>query len=358
MHYRTFDLWRFVAAMLIMVYHYLYFAPIELWNVLGPIVRRPQALLDLFFMISGFLVMTRYGRGMESAADFAGFLRRRLATLYPLHLLTLAFFVPIALAGAAGLMTLNNPARWDLSLLPLHLTLTHAWGLRDELAFNFPSWSLSAELLCYLLFPAILLLHRRLGPRGLLVALLAWVVAVELLWASGRLGEEHWSRANNFGAYRALIGFLAGCLVALAVEARRVAVTRLWPGQAVLLLAVALMLVEAPPLLPIATLALALFLAAAAETARPCATLFLAAWSPLLRTSFGIYLWHMVFAAIFYQLLWNKLFAGAGSTAFLAYTLLPVTFTMAAAFLSRPFERWAYALLTGGERARQGVAAA
>ena len=80
------------------------------------------------------------------------FLWRRIARIYPLHLATLAFYVVIALALHSGLARTDNPARYPLSDLPAQLLLLHAVD-GERLTFNFPSWSLSAEMFCYLLFP-------------------------------------------------------------------------------------------------------------------------------------------------------------------------------------------------------------
>ena len=59
MHFRVFDCWRLTAAMLIMAYHFLFFAPYGVET--GPrILHRLLPLLDMFFMISGFLIASRY----------------------------------------------------------------------------------------------------------------------------------------------------------------------------------------------------------------------------------------------------------------------------------------------------------
>ncbi|MFX5130575.1 hypothetical protein ABTC50_20640, partial [Acinetobacter baumannii] len=75
------------------------------------------------------------------------FLWRRLARIYPLHLATLMFYLAIALAIYLGLAKTDNPARYSLSDVPAQLFLLHAVD-GQRLTFNFPSWSLSAEMFC------------------------------------------------------------------------------------------------------------------------------------------------------------------------------------------------------------------
>lgn len=116
--------------------------------------------VSFFFVLSGF-VLTWSARPGDSAGSF---LRRRLFKIYPNHLVT--FAVTLIL-----LLVLAKPVT---GVLP-NLLLVHAW-FPDQSIFNsvnVVSWSLSCELVFYLLFP---LLHR-------------WFVRIEgrwlWWWASG-----------------------------------------------------------------------------------------------------------------------------------------------------------------------------
>jgi peptidoglycan/LPS O-acetylase OafA/YrhL len=67
--------------------------------------------------------------------------------------------------------------------------MVHAWGLSGSLSFNYPSWSISAEMFAYALFPimALFVLRFRLWIVGLtafvLLSLLA-IIAREWLGSS------------------------------------------------------------------------------------------------------------------------------------------------------------------------------
>ena len=60
----------------------------------------------------------------------------------------------------SALARTDNPARYPLSDLPAQFLLLHAF-VGERLTFNFPSWSLSAEMFCYLLFPVVALIAQR-----------------------------------------------------------------------------------------------------------------------------------------------------------------------------------------------------
>ena len=116
--------------------------------------------VDLFFVVSGFVIARQYFGRVNDAASVGRFLWRRLARIYPLHLATLAFYLALAGALHFGAARTDNPARYPLSDLPAQFLLLHAF-IGERLTFNFPSWSLSAEMFCYLLFPAVALIAQR-----------------------------------------------------------------------------------------------------------------------------------------------------------------------------------------------------
>ncbi|MBC8129545.1 MAG: acyltransferase [Rhizobiaceae bacterium] len=339
MYYRIFDCWRLTAALLVMAYHFLYFAPPG-GEVAIAFLRRLLPLLDMFFMISGFFITSRYATRLSTVADYGVFMQRRIARLYPLHLATTVFFTVIALAVWAGLVATTEPERWDLSVLPLHLFALHALGATDHLTLNYVSWSVSAEFFCYLLFPLIVVAIRRAGLAGLVILLAAWLVGLEIAGAQGVFPQGHWTRADTFGAYRAFADFVIGAIVAVLARRRIFDVRSIAPGLSVLALAVTGMILEWNPYVSLAGLAVAMLLVALAETARPDSTAALSFLMPVTRVSFGIYLLHPVVETIFLSILWKRVIEPTGLIGFYAYWILPMLATIALAMLSeRLFEK-------------------
>lgn len=205
---RHLDGLRIIAAVGVVFLHYSEYAK---GNIAAHFVferiQHFNLFVDLFFAISGFVIAKQY---LDKVGDYRAttrFLWRRVARIYPLHLLTLAFYLVIAAALQLGLARGDNPARYPLSDIPAQLLMLHA-VFGERLTFNFPSWSLSAEMMCYLLFPllaAALSRRRALGPTVFVAALLANSIAA-LAMDSGPWID--W--INRGGAFRALPSFVLG----------------------------------------------------------------------------------------------------------------------------------------------------
>ena len=165
--------------------------------------------VDLFFVVSGFVIARQYLHQVGEAASTGRFLWRRIARIYPLHLATLAFYVTLAGALHFGPARTDNPARYPFSDLPAQFLLLHAF-VGERLTFNFPSWSLSAEMLCYVLFPVVAAITPR---RKALIVLLwrccpRWPTAFKNAEFTDTTPWADW--INKGGAFRALPGFNLG----------------------------------------------------------------------------------------------------------------------------------------------------
>ncbi|MCE7030215.1 acyltransferase family protein [Jiella avicenniae] len=335
MYYRIFDCWRLVAAMLIMAYHFLFWAPYGV-ETGTHLLHRLMPLLDMFFMISGFFITTRYRDKIGDFASYGRFMRGRAARLLPLHYVITLFFAAIALyAWAKGAP--HYPWRHNLEALPAHLLLLHAFGVTDGLALNYPSWSISAEFFAYALFPLIVLLLRVGGLKALLVAIAAWVGLLEYASANGWFGPGGWTTADAMGAYRALADFMIGAAVAIVVERRMIDVRSHLPGCLATALVVTAMLSGLDHAVVMPLIVSALVLTALAETARPESTAFLAPLMPVTRVAFGIYLIHPVMEFIFLEVVWYHGLAGTGLIGFYLYWWLPMIASVAAAMLSHRY---------------------
>ncbi len=178
-------------------------------------------LMDMFFMISGFLILLRYGETLTSVRAYRSFLVRRLARFYPLYLVTFLFFVLVGMALHAGLVSSTQPGRYDPGFLWQNLALVQAWGTTDHLSFNYVAWSLSAEWFCYLLLPVFVLVIRHAGWKGLAALALAAIALLEAATEAGVIPFSSWLLADTFGAYRAFADFALGGLVMLLVRQSR-----------------------------------------------------------------------------------------------------------------------------------------
>src|ERR1700730_15446312 len=98
--FNTLDGIRGVGAVLVMMRHVPY--------LFGPI-RVPESFLavDLFYLVSGFVVAHAYGARLKAGGFFKDFIKTRLIRLYPLYLLGLAVGVIPAVVAVV-----TDPAGW------------------------------------------------------------------------------------------------------------------------------------------------------------------------------------------------------------------------------------------------------
>lgn len=230
--YHTLDGMRGVAAMLIVLFH--------TGDFFGGL-RFPESYLavDLFFVLSGFVIARAYHSRLAAGMSGAGFLRVRLIRFYPLYALgTLLGLVSAAASVLAG----NNAAGWSPATLAVNAGLALLMlpsPLTPQLyPLNAPSWSLLFELIVNLLYGY---LHGWLTRVRLLsIAALAALGLVAGALACGNLDAGYqWTAALN-GVPRVAYSFTMGLLIAQG--RRRV---RPWPSW--LLLALVLLLLCAHP---------------------------------------------------------------------------------------------------------------
>ena len=122
--------------------------------------------VDLFFILSGFIISYVHHKDFTthiSDHNFKQFMIRRIARIYPVHLLTTLALIPIFLIAKWVFNYSSGVNAFSIEKLIYSLTLTNGFGFSDSLGWNTPSWSISSEFLAYTAFPflAILLLRKQ-----------------------------------------------------------------------------------------------------------------------------------------------------------------------------------------------------
>jgi peptidoglycan/LPS O-acetylase OafA/YrhL len=161
------DLMRFVAAAGIVFHHsHEFFVPATKSPFLIREQREGLALfVDLFFLISGFVIAYLYHNRMNSAVDYGKFLQRRIGRLVPLHWLTLILSITMW-SMFVLLRYANDTPSFAAGCIAETALLLHSF-LPCGRPFNGVTWSLSAEMVMYVAFPAVALIGAR-SPRLLL----------------------------------------------------------------------------------------------------------------------------------------------------------------------------------------------
>ncbi len=208
--YFSLNLLRVVATYGVLIKHFM----AHLHGPLGLSLERINRIhfVDLFFVLSGLLLMQIYGPKMRNFGGYFRFLQQRLARLYPLHAATAIGLVAIGLVLAVAGVHVRMPQTFDLGQLPQHLLMIQSWNTIADPGLNGPSWSMSAEFLLALIFPALVLIVERGG--ALLALCLAVASAAAFQWFRQTHGLAPWWDATyDFGAIRALPLFMSGMVV-------------------------------------------------------------------------------------------------------------------------------------------------
>jgi peptidoglycan/LPS O-acetylase OafA/YrhL len=151
--------------------------------------------VEFFFILSGFVLVWSYRDGERRRT----FLRRRLAKIYPNHLL---MWVVVLLVGLWFADPVNGWAALG------NLALVQAWNPTPGYFYsvNTVSWSLSCELFFYLCLPFVLPVLRRLRPAALWAVVVAAPLLIVALWPGQRLvpEESRWWFTQVFPLVRSL----------------------------------------------------------------------------------------------------------------------------------------------------------
>lgn len=203
---------RGLAAWWVVLYH---FHPAGLPSAFTQFVRQGYLAVDLFFVLSGFVIWLNYAPSLQvpSWSSTGKFLRARLARIWPLHAVMSALYLLVP-ASVLLLSAMGDPGpRFQPGYYVASLFLVHNWGWFEEIGWNVPSWSISTEWAAYLLFPLVVpvLLHLR-TTAARLAAILFLLGGIGLLFdATGTvsLGDD----IPRLGLARCLLEFTIGAIL-------------------------------------------------------------------------------------------------------------------------------------------------
>jgi peptidoglycan/LPS O-acetylase OafA/YrhL len=206
-HYPVLDGLRGIAILLVVLYHNFSFIPFFNYGWLG---------VDLFFVLSGFLITDILMNTMNTKNYFKNFYARRVLRIFPLYYLSLLLFLVILPALPSFPLDVGYYQEhqwWFWTYLQNWLLIFQPDN--NAVALNH-FWSLAVEEQYYLIWPFIIVLVK--SPRKLLVIGLVALITVIM----ARL--YIWNNREDFPTYQWLFlftridGILIGSMLALIYQ--------------------------------------------------------------------------------------------------------------------------------------------
>lgn len=159
---------RFFAAAMVLLHHT--FALLMPDSVFAKASRAGFVGVGFFFVLSGFILMWTYRADLPKRYFYG----RRVARIYPVHLLT-------ALLAAGLIVILGGGIEWPQAIL--NLLLLQSWVPVESYgsSLNGVSWSLCCEAFFYLCFPFIAHRFQGWGVRKVVTTISVALVVVALL---------------------------------------------------------------------------------------------------------------------------------------------------------------------------------
>ncbi|UIJ46160.1 acyltransferase [Sphingomonas cannabina] len=145
---------RGIAAVAVLLYHIPHHAAFAAFAM--PLFSRGYLCVDLFFVLSGFVISLGYYERVVRRpgwASYGDFLVNRMARVWPLHFVVALVFILRVLVNVSG----EQPVALTPANVVSNLLMVQSWGWGTQ-AFAGNSWSVSTELVAYLAYPLIALI--------------------------------------------------------------------------------------------------------------------------------------------------------------------------------------------------------
>ena len=202
-HIATLDGIRGVAALLVVMFHADPF--------FGQLVSGGYLAVDMFFVLSGFVIEHAYGQKLRGGMNLWMFTKLRLIRFYPLYLLGLAAGILLELVliqvGAKNSISYERL----IAQAALAVLFIPAFFETDAFPLNIPSWSLFIEIVVNIAYGATI---ARLSGRVLYgIATLSLSILIGYLYFNNNAMPGPQNLQLPFALARAIFSFTVGVVI-------------------------------------------------------------------------------------------------------------------------------------------------
>jgi peptidoglycan/LPS O-acetylase OafA/YrhL len=212
---------RGIAAVWVVLFH-IYLGiptwPIIKWLHGSLLLRNGFRGVDLFFVLSGFVMMHAHSRDFFrlSLRSIQSFALSRFFRIYPINFIVSLLIMGLVLLSPGYVTWVRatyGGAFETMAYTPLSfiqtITLSSRWLLHDYGVWNVVTWSLSVEIFAYAFFPFVAVALNKTQSRGRCLAYAIGSIAamiILLIW----FGNWDGGATYRLGLLRGLGGFIAG----------------------------------------------------------------------------------------------------------------------------------------------------
>lgn len=194
---------RGIFAILVVAHHHNAFKDSILYN--NFFVINSSLFVDFFFVLSGFVIAMNYVGRVHTKQDFFQFVKKRFLRLYPLLFYTEVVFLIANLAGENSVLKNSSHLGLSYYFLTALDTLTFMGStpvLGGWIGLNYPAWSISSEMISYVVFGLILLFIPKKKD---------WIfLAIIIIAAVFIIQRQEYLLTYDYGFVRGLLCFCIG----------------------------------------------------------------------------------------------------------------------------------------------------
>ncbi|MES2732453.1 MAG: acyltransferase [Bacteroidota bacterium] len=204
------DSFRGLFAFIVAIYHFKSAGPISQFLL----IQKGLYFVDFFFVLSGFIINHTYAH-LSSGTEQWEFMKNRFFRLYPLHFIILIVCLGMELVKyvlydygifKSPVFAINNFTSFITNVL-----FVQSFNI-TSLSWNYPSWSISAEMVAYVVFclSIVYIKQLRVSLRVIIFMALSMGSLLIINWLFGTYSIKI---TASFGMFRCMFGFFIGCIV-------------------------------------------------------------------------------------------------------------------------------------------------